>query len=63
MKKSDVVVGMTVAFPETAIAIGTQDNQWLRLAIEQIPLGIREDKGELIELGAGQSVVVVRSIE
>lgn len=61
--KSDVVIGMTVAFPETSIAIGTQDNQWLRLPIEQIPLGIREDKGELIKLGAGQSVVVVRSIE
>jgi len=62
-QKSDVVIGMTVAFPETSIAIGTQDNQWLRLAIEQIPLGVREDKGEQIELGAGQTVVVVRSIE
>ena len=62
-QKSDVVVGMTVAFPETSIAIGTQDNQWLRLAIEQIPLGVREDKGEQIELVAGQTVVVVRSIE
>ncbi len=62
-QKSDVVVGMTVAFPETSIAIGTQDHQWLRLAIEQIPLGVREDKGEQIELVAGQSVAVVRSIE
>ncbi len=62
-QKSDVVIGMTVAFPETSIAIGTQDNQWLRLAIEQIPLGVREDKGEQIELVAGQTVVVVRSIE
>ena len=62
-QKSDVVVGMTVAFPETSIAIGTQDHQWLRLAIEQIPLGVREDKGEQIELVAGQTVVVVRSIE
>lgn len=62
-QKSDVVIGMTVAFPETSIAIGTQDNQWLRLAIEQIPLGVREDKGEQIELVAGQTVAVVRSIE
>jgi DNA gyrase subunit A len=62
-QKSDVVVGMTVAFPETSIAIGTQDNQWLRLAIEQIPLGVREDKGEQIDLVAGQTVAVVRSIE
>ena len=62
-QKSDTVVGMTVAFPETSIAIGTQDNQWLKLPIEEIPLGVREDKGEQMELVAGQTVVVVRAIE
>ena len=62
-QKSDTVVGMTVAFPETSIAIGTQDNQWLKLPIEQIPLGVREDKGEQMELVAGQIVMVVRAIE
>ncbi len=62
-QKSDVVVGMTVAFPDTSIVIGTQDSQWLRLPIEQIPLGIREDKGEQIALGIGQTVMVVRSVE
>ncbi len=62
-QKSDKVVGMTVAFPETHVAIGTNDGQWIKLPVENVPLGVREDKGnQPIELAMGQTVTVVRSM-
>lgn len=62
-QKSDQVVGMTVAFPDTYVAIGTNDGQWIKLPVETLSLGVREDKGnQPIDLGAGQTVAVVRSM-
>ncbi len=62
-QKSDTVVGMTVAFPETYVAIGTNDGQWIKLPVENVPLGVREDKGnQPIDLTSGQTITVVRSM-
>ncbi len=62
-QKSDQVVGMTVAFPDTHVAIGTNDGQWIKLPVENVPLGVREDKGnQPIDLAVGQTVTGVRSM-
>lgn len=62
-QKSDTVVGMTVAFPDTYVAIGTTDNQWIKLPVEAFDLGVREDKGnQPIDLAPDQTIRVVRSL-